>query len=426
MGHVLSETRRGSELPAVTLERLRDLQTRVECVRTEGSAWSGLLRTPLRPLEYDVLACVVAPEVEPRLGWMFQNLQPGAPQPYPTPALLQDLLALDPTQAPELYAVLANGAPLARHHLIAMETDGPYHPVQPGLEVSARLMGWPVGENAPPGTVPVCTRASWDDLILLEDHRAQLREFLYWIQHRKTVVEQWGGNTCGGPIALFAGPSGTGKTFAASVIATDLGWPLYRVDLGLLVSKYIGETEKNLNRLFDAAHGRPMVLQFDEADALFGSRGEVKEARDRYANMEVSHLLARIESHEGPCILTSNLRDHLDPAFARRFQVVVDFPRPDAHARTLLWERLIPPEAPRDANVDPEFLGFAVNLTGGSIRNAALHAAYLAAANGGAIGMKHVTLAVWRELGKDGRELSLADLGNLKPFFLEGEADAVH
>ena len=181
------------------------------------------------------------------------------------------------------------------------------------------------------------------------------------------------------------------------------------------MSKYIGETEKNLNRLFDAAHGRPMILQFDEADSLFSKRGEVKEARDRYANMEVSHLLARIEAHQGPVVLTTNLRKHLDPAFARRFQVVVDFPRPDAAARTLLWKRLLPPRAPKDGSIDTGFLGQAVNLTGGSIRNAALHAAYLAAGADESLGLRHIALAVWRELGKDGRELSAADLGPLAP-----------
>jgi SpoVK/Ycf46/Vps4 family AAA+-type ATPase len=248
-----------------------------------------------------------------------------------------------------------------------------------------------------------------------------LREFLLWITHKHKVVEEWGGGDCGGPIGLFSGPSGTGKTLAAAVLATELGWPLYRVDLGRLVSKYIGETEKNLNRLFDAAHGRPMILQFDEADSLFSKRGEVREARDRYANMEVSHLLARIESHQGPVILTTNLRKHLDPAFARRFQVVVDFPRPDADARTRLWRCLLPPRVPREPQVDPAFLGGAVNLTGGSIRNAALHAAYLAAGGNRPLSLAHIALAVWRELGKDGRELSPTDLGALAAH-LPGEA----
>jgi SpoVK/Ycf46/Vps4 family AAA+-type ATPase len=145
-------------------------------------------------------------------------------------------------------------------------------------------------------------------------------------------------------------------------------------------------------------------------------RGEIKEARDRYANMEVSYLLARIEDHEGPCILTTNMRSQIDKAFTRRFQMVVEFPRPDEPARARLWSLLLPPRAPRRSNVDIEFLARAVNLTGGNIRNAALHAAYLAAANGMAIGMEHIATAAWRELAKDRPQIATSDLGPLAEF----------
>ncbi len=181
----------------------------------------------------------------------------------------------------------------------------------------------------------------------------------------------------------------------------------------MLVSKYIGETEKNLNALFDAADGRDVVLLFDEADSLFGRRGDVREARDRYANMEVSHLLARIERHRGPCILTTNLRQHLDPAFARRFQAVIEFPRPDAGARTALWRRGFPPHAPLADEVDAERLGASLELTGAQIRNAALHAAFLAAAEETGVTLAHVASAVMSELAKDGREVPRSSLGML-------------
>ncbi len=240
-----------------------------------------------------------------------------------------------------------------------------------------------------------------------------LREFMLWIRHRETVVDAWGGATVGGPVALFSGPSGTGKTFAARVIATELGWPLYQVDLARLVSKYIGETEKNIGRLFDAAHDQEMVLQFDEVDALMSKRGEVKEARDRYANMEVSYLLARVEDHCGPCILTTNMRNQIDKAFTRRFQMVVEFPRPDEAARAQLWARMLPPRAPLADEVDVEFLAVAVNLTGGNIRNAALHAAYLAADDARPIDLSHIAIAVYRELAKDRPQLNKSDLGLL-------------
>jgi SpoVK/Ycf46/Vps4 family AAA+-type ATPase len=328
-------------------------------------------------------------------------------------ALLQELLAVAPEEGPQLYAAMTESSPLRRYGLIDVDGGDPFQPVRPAAGVSSRLLGRPPVTGHLPGANRVRIEAGWNDLILPADRLTVLREYLLWITQKTKVVQQWGGEDCGGPVALFAGPSGTGKTFAAAVLANRLNWPLYRVDLGRLVSKYIGETEKNLNRLFDAAHGQPMILQFDEADSLFSKRGEVKEARDRYANMEVSHLLARIELHQGPVILTTNLRQHLDLAFARRFQVVVDFPRPDAHARTRLWRRLLPPRAPGSSRVDVAFLGRSVNLTGGNIRNAALHAAYLAAGDGQRITMPHIALAVWRELGKDGRELAPSDLGVL-------------
>jgi hypothetical protein len=419
LASLLSQARQGHEAPESRLQELRQLQAQVEAGRANG-AWRAIGEYPLEGLEYDVLACAAAPEVEPRLAWMFQNLQSGVPQPYPTAALVHELLALDVESSEVLYAALAEGGTLRRAGLIRLESESPFQPIRPMAGLTARLLGRAHVETPPPGATRVTLAPTWEDLILPAARTAMLKEFLLWIRHRKRVFGDWGGLDCGGPVALFSGPSGTGKTFAAAVLATELGWPLYRVDLGRLVSKYIGETEKNLNRLFDTAHGRPMVLQFDEADSLFSKRGEVKEARDRYANMEVSHLLARIEAHQGPCILTTNLRRNLDPAFARRFQVVADFPRPDAAARALLWERLLPPVAPRASDLDIASLGEAVNLTGGEIRNAALHAAFLAAETDRPIGLPEITLAVWRELSKSGRDLTPSDLGPLAPHFPEG------
>lgn len=413
LGHLLSESRRDRQASQAALERLEQLQAQVEQQRRRGRGLVSLSPAALSSMELDVLACVLAPEAEPRLGWLFQHLQPGAPQPYPTAALLHELLAVVPEEGPGLYAAIADSSPLRRFGLIEIDGSNPYQPLRPAPGMSARLLGRPPVGGDIPGAIRVRIEAEWDDLVLPRDRLIALQEYLLWITQKTKVVQEWGGEDCGGPVALFSGPSGTGKTFAAAVLATQLGWPLFRVDLGRLVSKYIGETEKNLNRLFDVAHDQPMILQFDEADSLFSKRGEVKEARDRYANMEVSHLLARIESHHGPVILTTNLRQHLDPAFARRFQVVVDFPRPDATARTRLWQRLLPPRAPGRNQVDAAFLGRTVNLTGGNIRNAALHAAYLAAGDGQVIALNHIALAVWRELGKDGRELSPADLGAL-------------
>jgi hypothetical protein len=312
-----------------------------------------------------------------------------------------------------MYRRLAELSALRAGGLIELSPGeaGPYSPLRPSASARAALLGWdePV---APPGSARVATGATWEDLVLPDEQLAVLEEFMAHIRYRRLVAEEWGGRVGGGPIALFCGAPGTGKTFAAGVIAAELDWPLYRVDLGRLVSKYIGETERNLDRLLDAADGRPIVLQFDEADSLFGRRGEIRDARDRYANLEVSYLLARIERHDGPCVLTTNMRRHLDVAFTRRFGVVLEFPRPDAAARARLWQRLLPPRAPVAEDLDLAVLA-EPTLTGGGIHNAAMHAAFLAAQAGGPIGPCEAAIAVWRELAKDGREMSRGALGPL-------------
>jgi predicted DsbA family dithiol-disulfide isomerase len=403
----------GKEVSEELLHQLKVTQEQVEQLRAAKNPWHRLAVQDLSSLELDILACTLAPEAQPQIGWLYQHLQSGTSQPYASKALLHSLLALENHEISPLYGALLESSPLCQRGLVEVETNNPFQPIRPGKNVVARLLGWPIHDEAPLGSIRVQSQANWNDLILPDEHRLMLKEFILWIKHRPIVVDQWGGCETGGPIALFAGPSGTGKTFAASVVANTLTWPLYRVDLGRLISKYIGETEKNLNRLFDAAHHRPMVLQFDEADTLMSKRGEVKEARDRYANMEVSHLLARIEDHRGPCILTTNLRSHLDSAFFRRFQMVIEFPRPDKQARAQLWQRLLPPHAPKQPDISFEFLGEVVNLTGGNIRNAALHAAYLAAEEQCPISLQHIAIAVWRELAKDGRQITEADMRSL-------------
>lgn len=251
-----------------------------------------------------------------------------------------------------------------------------------------------------PGMIDLPSGATWDDLVLPTQCIQSLHEYVSRVSHRDKVELEWGGRVTGGPIALFSGPSGTGKTFAAEVLANTLKLPLFRVDLGSLVSKYIGETEKNLDALFDAVTNEPMLLFFDEADSLFARRSEVEDAHDRYANMEVSYLLSRLERHKGPCILTSNLRQGIDPAFVRRFQMVIDFPFPDEVARSKLWRLHIPVGAPIDEDVEMDNLARESELTGGQIRNAALHAAFLAAGESSAITLKHIASAVQTELAK--------------------------
>jgi hypothetical protein len=252
--------------------------------------------------------------------------------------------------------------------------------------------------------VRVRPQRAWADLMLAPDQAAQLRELAARCRQRSTVYQQWGFPSLPsrGVVALFAGPSGTGKTLAAEVIAGDLGLDLYKVELSSVVSKYIGETEKNLERIFGAAAAGDLVLFFDEADALFGKRSEVSDAHDRYANVEVAYLLQRLESYEGLVVLATNLQRNIDQAFLRRISVAVDFDLPDEPQRRAIWARAFPAGAPV-AELDLDFLARQFRVTGGVIHNAALGAAFLAAEEGGPITMERVALALKREFQKLGR-----------------------
>jgi ATPase family associated with various cellular activities (AAA) len=255
--------------------------------------------------------------------------------------------------------------------------------------------------------------AGWDDLVLPEPQFETLREIAVHVRHRATVYEDWGFAAKGarglGVTALFAGPSGTGKTMAAEVLANEMRLDLYRIDLSSVVSKYIGETEKNLRRVFDAAEEGGAILLFDEADALFGKRSEVKDSHDRYANIEVSYLLQRMEAYRGLAILTTNLRSALDQAFLRRLRFVVHFPFPDAAQRAEIWRRIFPAETPVD-RLDPHRLA-QLNVAGGNIRNIAVGAAFLAADGGGRVEMSHLLRSARSEYAKLEKPLSEAEIG---------------
>jgi hypothetical protein len=244
--------------------------------------------------------------------------------------------------------------------------------------------------------------ATWADLVLPDAPLELLRQLLLDVRHRFAVYERWGmrrGRARGlGTTALFTGPSGTGKTLAAEVLAAELELDLYRIDLASVVSKYIGETEKNLRQVFDGAESGGAVLLFDEADALFGKRTEVRDSHDRYANTEIAYLLQRLEEHRGLAILTTNMRDALDGAFLRRLRFVIEFPFPDAIQREVMWRQAFPAETPT-RDLDAAQLA-ELNVTGGSIRNIATAAAFLAAESGGPVEMNHVERATRVECAK--------------------------
>ncbi len=259
----------------------------------------------------------------------------------------------------------------------------------------------------------IVSTAGWDDLVLPPDQAAQLRELADHVHQAWRVRDAWGWEARSarglGAAALFAGPSGTGKTLAAEVLAGELALDLYRIDLSQVVSKYIGETEKNLERIFAAAEAGGAILLFDEADALFGKRSEVRDSHDRYANVEVSYLLQRMESYRGLAILTSNQRSALDQAFLRRLRAVVTFPFPDLGARAAIWARAFPDATPREG-LEPERLA-RLNLTGGSIRSVALNATFLAAAGDGSVRPEHVLRAARREYAKLDKPFTAAEMG---------------
>jgi ATP-dependent 26S proteasome regulatory subunit len=264
----------------------------------------------------------------------------------------------------------------------------------------------------------VIPKYRWEDIVLPEEKIAQLRDICNSIRYRSVVFSDWGFEqkiSLGkGISALFSGVSGTGKTMAAEIIANTLQVDLYKIDLSSVVSKYIGETEKNLSRIFDEAEHNNAILFFDEADAIMGKRSEVKDAHDRYSNIEVAYLLQRMEEYSGVSILATNLRKNIDEAFIRRIRYVVEFPFPNEVQRRIIWQKTFPKQAPLSENIDWDFLSKKVKLSGGSIKNIVINAAYLAAVEHTNISMQHIMVMAKREYLKAGMDFLEADF---KPYF---------
>lgn len=276
---------------------------------------------------------------------------------------------------------------------------------------------------------PVPTVHALGDLVLPQDKLEVLADLVRRVRHRHQVLGQWGFDRLSsrgrGLVALFHGPSGTGKTMAVDAVAHTLGMSLYRIDLAGVVSKYIGETEKNLRAIFDEADRADAVLLFDEADALFGKRSQVKDAHDRYANIEINYLLQRIEGFEGIAVLATNKPKHLDEAFQRRIHVTLEFALPREAERLRLWQRSFPPQAPMAPGVDLGFLARGFELSGGTIRNAAISAAYLAAEAGTPIDQRELLRALRTELTKLGRRVQDSDFGPYQPLLATAAAPAL-
>jgi SpoVK/Ycf46/Vps4 family AAA+-type ATPase len=256
---------------------------------------------------------------------------------------------------------------------------------------------------------------TWNDIILPPDTLRHLKEICLHVKHRQRVFADWNFNkkiSLGkGASALFAGPPGTGKTMAAEIIARELGLDIYKIDLSTVVSKYIGETEKNLSRIFQEAEQSNAILFFDEADALFGKRSEVKDSHDRYANIEINYLLQKMEEYEGIVIMATNFQKNIDEAFTRRLRFIVEIPFPDRNYRARIWRNIFPAEMPRSKDLEFDFLAGKFEISGGHIKNIALSAAFLAAENSGIVSMRHIIRATKREFQKMGRVYVKADFG---------------
>lgn len=406
------------------LDRIRRLQAAAHMVGTSrlvGSPlptsdvqWAALVRTAVCrraavALEIDEMTAEVRRWVEwaSTVSWIISTRFPMNLEDLPSVAFVEAEVEDDPLDDDEVHRVL--GEVPAGHRL---KPNQLYQLSRHGSIVAADAIRRLASGELDKLSRRIRPRRSWDELVLSPDKLAQVREVLVRVRHRALVFDEWGFRAVpsAGVLALFAGPSGTGKTMSAEIIAGELGLDMFKIDLSALVSKYIGETEKNLERVFTAAEGGGVVLVFDEADAVFGKRTKVSDAQDRYANIETSYLLQRLESYDGLVVLTSNLSGNIDPAFMRRIHVSVEFPLPEQEERLVIWKSSFPATAPL-GEIDFEFLANRFRFAGGSIRTAALTGAFAAADAGQPVTMAHVIQGVRREFQKLGRIITPAEFG---------------
>jgi hypothetical protein len=356
-------------------------------------------------------------EVRPGLGRYSLPFDVDKPTPAEQQAAWQAALSPEAGESPGLLAGQFN-LNLPTIHLIAQAAQAEATEGAPAL---GKRAWWACLVRTRPHLDVLAQRldpiATWDDIVLPEAERKLLEQIASQVRQRSRVYDEWGFrqkmNRGLGISALFAGQSGTGKTMAAEVIANQLELDLYRIDLSAVVSKYIGETEKNLRRLFDAAEDGGAILFFDEADALFGKRSEVKDSHDRYANIEINYLLQRMEAYRGLAILATNMKGLLDPAFLRRLRFIVNFAFPGPQERREIWHKVFPPQTPVEKADEKEKLDFErlahLTLTGGNIHAIALNAAFLAAARGTPVTMSLVLQAAREEFRKLERPINEAD-----------------
>lgn len=399
---------------------LSDADKAIDPEEPLGTRWLRSFEIAARSCEVPIILTLAAADRVPGRLWgrtvtLFQIAPPGTPE--RTRIWQNEAQAAGLSLSVDQASLLAvtyrlNGANIRRaigHAQVSDERQGKTD--ERLIEAARRLSTFTLGRLGQ----EVTPRFSWHDIVIPAEVEESLREVVLRVRHQPRVFGQWGFNrrhaSSRSLSVLFSGPSGTGKTMAAEIIANELALPLYRVDLSAVVSKYIGETEKNLAQIFADASTSGAILFFDEADALFGRRSEVRDSHDRYANLEVSYLLQRMEDYDGIVILASNLRKNMDEAFVRRLHLAVDFPFPDASSRSEIWRRTLPRETPLADDVDLDALAQRFRLSGGNIRNACVTAAFLAAADDSSVTMGHFLAAVRREHQKMGK-LLIDDEGN--------------
>jgi hypothetical protein len=406
-------------------DRVRRLQSAAKLVGTSrmlvtpepenDHQWAAVVRTAVcRSLAVVVETTALSPIATgffhraDTLAWVVSSVHPMALQDVPPMPFVEVAAGNEPASDDEVAAVLG-GVPTG-HRLRAEQVQLLGRVPGTSAEEAVRRLASNALERLARRVHP---RRGWDDLVLPADKLQRVREVVARARYHDVVYEQWGFSAVpsNGVVALFVGPPGTGKTMTAEIIAGELGLDMFTVDLSSVVSKYIGETEKHLGQLFDAAEGGGVLLVFDEADALFAKRTQVEDSHDRYANIEAGYLLQRLEAYSGLVILTSNLASNIDEAFLRRIHISVDFSMPDEAERRRIWEVSIPKTAPLAADVDLDFVAKKMRLAGGSIRTAALTAAFAAAADDSAITMAHVTHGLRREYHKLGRIITSEDFG---------------
>jgi hypothetical protein len=356
------------------------------------------------------------PHLRPSLAYVLQGLSQGAGDAVMTEALAAEMLALDAEEESLLHSALAPASPLVTCRLVRIEGEGPARRIHPGPGLVRAAFGGDGLSTLPAGVRPLAPAADGSLLVVRPRVETQLGELADLTRHLELLRQTPEADAPGGPSALFTGGPGTGKSFAARCLAARLERPLFQIDLGAVMSKWVGETEKNLSRIFERMSGLRGVILIDEADSLLGKRVAVKEGRDAAANLLVSHLLGLLECHQGLVVLTTNLRSNIDEAYIRRFAAVIEFTRPDPALRLSLWRQALA-RVPLSEDLETlASMAARVDLSGAEIRNAAVLAAAIAAGAGRPLTPADLARAAMREKTKTNLTFSRKDLRALERF----------